>query len=146
MKNELKKLNIVRKRRAKRCRAKISGIKEIPRLSISISNMFIYLQLIDDVSRTTITSSHSRNVNGGKVLSNIKSTKKANAHKGNIKTISSKRINKKSIKIAEIVGKDIAEKAKVAGIKRIVLDSGRHRFHGVVKTIADTIKSNGISI
>ncbi len=85
MKNELKKLNIVRKRRAKRCRAKIFGTKEIPRLSISISNMFIYLQLIDDVSRTTITSSHSKNVNGEKVITNTKSTKKTDIHKGTIK-------------------------------------------------------------
>lgn len=43
-------------RRARRVRAKVSGTKEIPRLSVFRSNKFIYAQLIDDDASKTLAS------------------------------------------------------------------------------------------
>lgn len=44
--------------RKKRIRAKISGTKEIPRLSVFRSNKAIYAQLIDDTAAQTILEAH----------------------------------------------------------------------------------------
>lgn len=46
--------------RKKRIRAKVSGTKERPRLSVFRSNTAIYAQLIDDVSGTTLAASKDK--------------------------------------------------------------------------------------
>lgn len=53
----LTKSRLVRK---KRIRAKVSGTKARPRLSVFRSNTQIYVQLIDDENRHTITSAHNK--------------------------------------------------------------------------------------
>lgn len=45
-----------RERRHKKIRAKVSGTKERPRLSVFKSNTAIYAQLIDDVSGKTVAA------------------------------------------------------------------------------------------
>ena len=46
-------------RRHKRIRARISGTKDCPRLSVFRSNKFIYAQLVDDVAGNTFAEAHS---------------------------------------------------------------------------------------
>ncbi len=45
-----------RQQRKNRIRAKIKGIKDKPRMSVYRSNKYIYVQLIDDVSGSTLAS------------------------------------------------------------------------------------------
>jgi large subunit ribosomal protein L18 len=42
------------------------------------------------------------------------------------------------------VGKDIAERAKAAGITTVVFDRGGFLFHGRVKALADAARENGL--
>jgi large subunit ribosomal protein L18 len=86
-KTEIKKEQ--RNRRHARVRAKVSGTKECPRLSVFKSNTAVSAQLIDDVRGVTIVSSTSRAVSKG--------TRLSGAHE---------------------VGKDIAKKGSAKGIKR----------------------------
>ena len=56
--SKLKQMKI--ERRHKRIRAKLSGTKDRPRLSVFRSNKFIYAQLIDDISGSTFTEAHAK--------------------------------------------------------------------------------------
>ena len=77
-------------------RRKIKGTAERPRLSVFRSNKFIYAQLIDDLTGNTLASASSRELSSGGV---------------------------KADQSAE-VGKNIAERAKKAGIDTVVFDRG----------------------
>lgn len=112
--------NIIRKRRAIRTRARISGTKETPRLSVFRSNRSVYLQLIDDAKGITILSA---------------STKELKPAKGVNKTDQ-----------AKAVSKILAQKAVKAGIKSVVFDRGQYRYHGRVQAVAEVIRSEGIKI
>jgi len=54
------KKQLVRTRRHKRIRARISGTAEKPRLSIFKSNVAMYAQLIDDDNAVTLASSKGK--------------------------------------------------------------------------------------
>lgn len=110
-----KDLNSIRKRREKRTRAKIAMDKETPRLSVFRSNKYIYAQLINDSKGITIVSASSKG---------IKESKKLEA--------------------AKEIGKTLAEKAKKAGINKIVFDRGRYAYHGRVKALAEGAREVGL--
>ena len=109
--------NDVRKRRHARVRSKISGTQECPRLNVFRSNNEIFAQIIDDVKGITLVSSSS-------VELKIK--------------------NGSNIEGASLVGKDIAEKAKKAKIKKVVFDRGGYLYHGRVKALAEAARANGL--
>ena len=104
-----------RVRRHTRIRAKISGTKEIPRLSIYKSNKHISVQLIDDENAKTLASVHSREVKGKSMME--KST---------------------------LVGESIAEKAMAQKIKKVVFDRGGFIYTGNVKAVADGARKGGL--
>lgn len=109
--------NVVRLRRHDRVRKNISGTKECPRLNVFRSNNQIFVQVIDDVTGTTLVSSSSVELklkNGGNVEG------------------------------AKLVGKDIAEKCKKAKIKKVVFDRGGYLYHGRVAALADAARENGL--
>ena len=105
--------------RHRRIRAKIKGTKERPRVSVFKSNRHIFVQLVDDESGKTIISS--------KVVS---------AKKTKIK-------GSKSDKAIEI-GKNVAEKAKTAGIIEVVFDRGGYKYHGRIKAFAEGLRRGGV--
>lgn len=105
-----------RARIKRRVRGKISGSAELPRLSVYKSNKEIYAQLIDDKAGKTLASASSRALNA-------KGTK---------------------VEISTEVGKAIAEKAKAAGIERIVFDRNGFVYHGRVKALADGAREGGL--
>ncbi|HEX8645110.1 MAG TPA: 50S ribosomal protein L18, partial [Allosphingosinicella sp.] len=45
---------------------------------------------------------------------------------------------------AQEVGKRIAERAKAAGVTRVVFDRGGFLFHGRVKALADAAREGGL--
>ena len=112
--------------RHKRIRKKISGTKEMPRISVFKSNKNIYAQIIDDVNKTTLVSVSTLTP---KVIEVIK---------GNEKNVSTK------IDAAGCVGKVLAELASEAGIKAVRFDRGGFPYHGRVKALADALKEGGL--
>ncbi len=106
--------------RHQRVRKKISGTKEIPRLSVYISSKHIYLQIIDDLNHHTLVSA-----------STIEKSLPEQGLTANCKS-------------AAILGKLISERATAAGIKKVVFDRGGYEYHGRVKLIADHARSAGL--
>lgn len=108
--------NYMRIKRHKKIRQNISGSNETPRLCVFRSNASIYAQIIDDNVHATLVSSSSLELK----------------LKGN------------NLETAVSVGKDIAEKAKKAKIKKVVFDRGGYLYHGRVKALAEAARENGL--
>lgn len=102
--------------RQRRVRAVVQGTAVRPRLSVTISNLHVSAQLIDDVAGKTIASAS---------------------------TVGSKATGTMTDKAAA-VGTDIAKKAKAAKIKAVVFDRGSKLYHGRVKALADAARKEGL--
>lgn len=89
-----------------------------PRLSVHRSGRHIYAQIIDDRAGRTLAASSSL-IKGEKMIGC-------------------------NVEAAAKVGKDIAEKAKAAGITAVVFDRGGFLFHGRVKALADAAREGGL--
>ena len=92
-----------------------------PRLSVFRSGKNIYAQVIDDAQ--------------GKTLASASSLEKA--FKGELSSGANKAA-------AEMIGKAVAERAKAAGVEKVVFDRGGYLFHGRVKALADAARENGL--
>lgn len=103
--------------RKNRVRAKVSGTAERPRLSITISNKHISVQLIDDVAKRTVAASTTV---GSKITGTM--TEQAAA-----------------------IGTDIAKKAKKAKITNIVFDRNGHRYAKRLSALADAARKEGLN-
>ena len=117
----MKKLIEMEKRRNKRkrgIRAKISGTREKPRLTVYKSNLYIYAQAIDDQSGTTIVAVSNKE----EKLSNIKS----------------------NIEGAGKLGEEMGKRLKEKNIEKILFDRNGYIFHGRVKALADGIRKAGL--
>ena len=104
----------------RRIRKIISGTNERPRMSVFRSNKNIYVQLIDDLSGKTKASASS-------LCKNV---------------IEEKTDNKSGQ--AKAVGKLIAQRAKDAGIEKVVFDRNGYLYHGRVKALADGAREGGL--
>jgi len=120
-----KKITNIRQRRSNRIRARIHGTADRPRISVFKSNVHTSVQLIDDDKGATIVQCSTY-------------VKKTEQKKGTIK--------EKGIALAQTLGKKLAGAAKEKGITKAVLDRGARKYHGFIKTIAQTMRSNGITI
>ena len=110
-----------RKRVHARVRQKVSGTAERPRLSVYRSIGHIYVQVIDDQSGKTLASASSID---GETKKNLKGG-------GNVAA-------------AKVIGKTIAERAKSAGVSKVVFDRGGYKYHGRVKALADAAREAGL--
>ena len=108
-----------RMRIKRRIRAKITGTSERPRLSVFRSNNNIYGQLIDDLGSRTLAASSSLD----------------DAIEADGKT---------PTEVGKLVGQQLAEKAKAAGIETAVFDRNGYRYHGRVKALADGAREGGL--
>jgi large subunit ribosomal protein L18 len=120
-----------RVRRHVRVRRKISGTAERPRLAVYRSNRHIYAQLVDDDAARTLISASDRDVRVGGAAK-VGGTGKAG---GEGKTAP-----------AKAVGELLAERAKAAGIQRVVFDRGGRLFHGRVAALAEGAREKGLQI
>ena len=75
--SDLAKKLLNRSLRKARVRAKVNGTEERPRLSVTISNMHVSAQLIDDVTGTTLASATTV---GTKISGDRKSTRLNSSH------------------------------------------------------------------
>jgi len=108
------------KSRSERIRYKLKKVSKRNRLSVFRSNTHIYAQLIDDVKGVTLASSSSLE-----------------------KSIKDQKLSKKNT--AEIVGKEIAKKIISKGIKDVSFDRGKYKYHGLIKILADSARSEGLN-
>jgi large subunit ribosomal protein L18 len=108
-----------RARRHRRVRKKVRGTAERPRLAVFRSNNHIYAQVIDDVTGRTLAAASTSDA----------SLKDATG--GNVDA-------------AAKVGSLVAERAKAAGIDRVVFDRGGFRYHGRVAALADAARQGGL--
>ena len=94
--------------------------KDRYRLSVSRSSKNISAQIIDDDKNITILSASSKD-----------------------KLIKAK--NKKNkTELSEIVAEELAKKAVEKKITKVYFDRGFYKYHGRIKTLADTLRKNGM--
>ena len=111
--------NAQRLRRAIPARAKIRQLKAM-RLSVHRTPQHIYAQIFDSNSKVLASASTLQKA----VREGLKNTGNATA--------------------AAAVGKAIAEKAKIAGIKQVAFDRSGFKYHGRIKALADAARANGL--
>ena len=102
-----------------RLRLRLSGTEARPRLAVFRSLNHIYAQVIDDTSGTTLAAASS-----------LESTLKAQT---GTKTEDAKR-----------VGQLVAERAKAAGIDKVVFDRAGFKYHGRVRSLAEAAREAGL--
>jgi large subunit ribosomal protein L18 len=110
-----------RRRIHDRVRTRVEGTPERPRLAVYRSLDHIYAQIIDDRAGKTLVSASS--VDG--------ESKKSLKGGGNIAA-------------AKVIGKLVAERAKAAGVNKVVFDRGGYKYHGRVKALADAAREAGL--
>ena len=109
----------LRYRRHLRVRQKVAGTGERPRLVVFRSLKHIYAQLVNDDLGVTLLavgdSGKEIQIEGGGKVARGKA-----------------------------VGKLLAEKAKAAGVTRVVFDRAGYRYHGRVQAVADGAREGGL--
>ena len=108
-----------RRKRHDRIRLRVEGSASRPRLAVFRSNIHIYAQVIDDGTGKTLAAASTVE----KELKGSKSTKSEEA---------------------ATVGKLVAERAKAAGVERVVFDRAGFRYHGRIKSLADAAREAGL--
>ena len=109
----------LRIRRHARVRKTVRGTVERPRLAVFRSNRHISAQVIDDRSGRTLAA--------------------ASTHESDLRSGSTS--NKDA---AAKVGQLVAERAKAAGVEKVVFDRGGFLYHGRVAAVADAARSAGL--
>ncbi|MGQ9909685.1 MAG: 50S ribosomal protein L18 [Candidatus Flexifilum sp.] len=121
MSKETIKKQLGRARRKARIRARISGTAERPRLNVFRSLSNIYAQVIDDEKGHTLVSASTVD-----------------------KEVAVAVDGKTKREAAKIVGQFVAQRAKAAGITRVVFDRGGYRYHGRVAALAEGAREGGL--
>ena len=108
-----------RRKRHDRIRLHLAGTEGRPRLAVFRSLNHIYAQVIDDASGRTLAAASTVD----KELKGSKATKSEEA---------------------AVVGRLIAERARTAGVERVVFDRAGFRYHGRIKSLADAAREAGL--
>lgn len=108
-------IQLRRKKRHHRSRARLHGTKERPRVSVFRSARHTTVQLIDD--------------DAGRTLLTVNSTLDAKVTK---------------VEQAQKVGAAAAAAALAQGVKQVVFDRSGYAYHGRVKAVADAMRAGGL--
>ena len=111
----------VREEKHRRMRRHIIGTPERPRMAVFRSNNHMYVQIIDDVAKTTLVSA-----------STLQKDVKEKLEKTN------------DVAAAAYLGTVIAKKAQEAGIKSVVFDRGGFIYQGKIEALADAAREAGL--
>ena len=106
--------------RQNRTRFKLKKVTDRKRLSIFKSNNHIYAQIINDEKGVTLASASSLE-----------------------KSIRTE--NKTKKELAERIGKEIAKRSIENGIKEVVFDKGKYKYHGIIKILAEAARTEGLN-
>ena len=115
----MKKISIEIKRKL-RNRKKLKAVN-VNRFRISVSRSLNNLsaQIIDDNEKKTLVSASSTE-----------------------KEIKNKRIKK--MEKSSLIGEILAKRAKEKNITKVYFDRGEYKYHGRIKTFAETLRKNGL--
>ncbi|AMT72465.1 50S ribosomal protein L18 [Mycobacteroides immunogenum] len=108
-----------RLRRHARLRKKVSGTDARPRLVVNRSARHIHVQLVNDLTGTTLAAASSIEAD----VQAVDGDKKARSAR---------------------VGQLIAERAKAAGVDTVVFDRGGYTYGGRIAALADAARENGL--
>ena len=106
-----------RQKRHNRVRARLGGTQERPRLNVFRSLNHIYAQLIDDKEGRTLVAAS---------------------------TLDKGLPENSKLEQAKAVGALVAERARAAGITKVVFDRGGYLYHGRVKALAEGAREAGL--
>jgi large subunit ribosomal protein L18 len=118
MSSSAKQKRDARVRRHSRVRKHVRGSAGRPRLAVFRSNKHISAQVIDDRTGTTLAA--------------------ASTHEADLRTGSATK------DAAAKVGRLVAERAKDAGVERVVFDRGGFLYHGRVAAVAEGAREAGL--
>jgi large subunit ribosomal protein L18 len=107
--------------RQARVRCKVHGSTERPRLSVYRSLHHIYAQVVSDETGRTLVAESTMSP----------------ALRGELRS-------KSSVAAAKLVGKNLAERCREAGIIEVVFDRNGFLYHGRVKALADAAREAGL--
>lgn len=110
-------------RRHIRVRRKIIGTGERPRLNVFRSISEIYTQIIDDEAGNTLVSASSIDKELRAKMKGLNKTEQS-----------------------ALVGKTLAERAKLKGITEVVFDRGGYQYIGRVGAVAEGAREGGLKI
>jgi len=110
-----------RERRHLRIRRRVVGTSERPRLAVFRSLVHIYAQVIDDSAGRTLASASTLDPDVRGQLGGKDKTARA-----------------------DVVGRTVGERAKAAGVTRVVFDRGGNLYHGRIKALADAARAAGL--
>ncbi|MDP9453373.1 MAG: 50S ribosomal protein L18 [Actinomycetota bacterium] len=111
-----------RVRRHRRVRKKVRGTPERPRLAVFRSNRHMVVQVVDDLSGRTLAAA-----------STLEADLRSAASTGNTEA-------------AAAVGRRVAERARAAGVTRVVFDRGGFLYHGRVAAVAEAARAGGLEL
>jgi len=106
-------------RRQNRSRKGIAGTPERPRLVVTRSSRHMLAQVIDDTKGHTLAAASTMEAD----LRTLKADKSEKAKK---------------------VGELVAQRAKDAGVDKVVFDRAGHQYHGRVAALADGARAAGL--
>jgi len=110
-----------RLRRHRRVRGKVHGTAERPRLVVHRSINHLEAQVIDDVAGRTLVGLST-----------------------NAPDLRARRSELNKTDASRELGKAVAEKAKAAGVEKVVFDRGGYLYHGRVKAFAEGAREGGL--
>lgn len=116
-----KQKHAARVRRHHRLRKKVRGTADRPRLAVFRSNRHLVVQVIDDRIGSTLVAASTLDP----------AIRGAGNRTG-------------SVAAARAVGTLVAERAKEAGISRVVFDRGGYIYHGRIAAVADAARQAGL--
>ena len=108
-----------RQKRHERIRLRVEGTAGRPRLAVFRSLNHIYAQVIDDMAGTTLAAAST-------LEPSVKGAKRT------------------KVEEAKVVGRLVAERARTAGVERVVFDRAGFRYHGRVKMLAEAAREAGL--
>ncbi len=116
------KTNLLTQRRRRRNRHRVrKAAGGRPRLSVFRSSKNIYAQVIEDGAGRTLVAASTLDA----------------SLRGSLKTGA-------DIDAAKAVGKLIAERARAAGVAKVVFDRGEYLYHGRVRALGDAARESGL--
>ncbi len=108
-----------RTKRHERIRLTLAGSGERPRLAVFRSLNQISAQVVDDATGRTLASASSLE----------KGVRESSGNKS---------------EHAKLVGRLLAERARTAGVGKVVFDRAGYRYHGRVRALADACREAGL--
>lgn len=113
--------HIARLRRARKTRVRIANLRMM-RLCVFRTNAHVYAQIISENNSQVLVSAST-------LEKEVRDSLKSGSN----------------IEAAALIGKRIAEKAKIIGIEKVAFDRSGFQYHGRIKALAEAARNAGLS-